>query len=254
MSNKTKKRILTLSLVVALLAIVMIGSSLAWFTAEEEVTNVFTVGSVKIQQNEDQYVRDEDTGERTEETEPFEDGKVLLPVVDEENPYNDVSYQDKIVTVTATGNNGAYVRTHIAVPMSLVGYLDLDLEENTPWKFDYSTTDVDVEGMKYVVYTYLYTQELAPGKTTETLLKGVYLYAPVDVKQAQDGSWQFCKWNAETGAFDFSGFVVEDAEGNAQTVDVLVATQAVQSAGFPDAKTALDEAFNGETVPAFSGT
>ena len=42
-----KKKVLTLALVVALVAI-MVGTSLAYFTAEDEVTNTFTIGSVMI--------------------------------------------------------------------------------------------------------------------------------------------------------------------------------------------------------------
>ena len=43
-----KKKILGVALVVALVAI-MVGGTLAYFTAEDEVTNTFTIGSVKIE-------------------------------------------------------------------------------------------------------------------------------------------------------------------------------------------------------------
>ena len=46
MKKSTKKKILTLALVIALLAIAVVGGSLAWFTAEAEVKNEFTVGSI----------------------------------------------------------------------------------------------------------------------------------------------------------------------------------------------------------------
>lgn len=256
MTNKTKKRILTLALVIALLATVMIGSSLAWFSAEASAENVFTVGSVEIIQNEEQYERE--NGERTENKEPFDQNKTLIPVVNEEDPYNDDNYQDKIVSVTNTGRNGAYVRTHIAVPSDLVGYLCLDVEKNTPWSFAYSTAGVvEKDGVAYTVYTYEYSQELAPDATTETLLNGVYLYADVDLKQAQDGTWQFCKWNAETGSYDFSGFVVEKVDDGVeeteelQKVYVLVASQAVQADGFDGPTTALDSAFGVQGIPEF---
>ena len=47
-----KKKILTVSLVVALIAI-MVSGTLAYFTAEDEVTNTFTIGSVIIEVVED---------------------------------------------------------------------------------------------------------------------------------------------------------------------------------------------------------
>ena len=43
-----KKKVLTVALVVALIAIV-VSSSLAYFTDTDQVTNTFTVGSVKIE-------------------------------------------------------------------------------------------------------------------------------------------------------------------------------------------------------------
>ena len=43
-----KKKILAIALAMALLAIVVSGS-LAYFTAQDKVTNTFTVGSVKIE-------------------------------------------------------------------------------------------------------------------------------------------------------------------------------------------------------------
>ena len=49
MKKNTKKKILTLALVIALLATAVVGGSLAWFTAEDEVRNEFTVGSIDIE-------------------------------------------------------------------------------------------------------------------------------------------------------------------------------------------------------------
>ena len=48
-----KKKILVLSIVIILLTTAVVGGSLAWFTDTDSATNTFTVGSVKIAQNED---------------------------------------------------------------------------------------------------------------------------------------------------------------------------------------------------------
>ena len=47
-----KKRILAISLVVAMLAIAVIGGSLAYFTDTDQVKNTFTAGNVKIKMDE----------------------------------------------------------------------------------------------------------------------------------------------------------------------------------------------------------
>lgn len=235
-----KKKMLAIALAVCLIAILSF-TTLAWFTDSEEVKNTFTVGSIKIKQHEEQIGEDGTP-------EPFENDKVLIPIVDENDPSADPNYQDKIVTVENVGNNPAYVRTHIAVPKSLVGYLNLDVSDGNGWTFDYST-EVSVEGQAYVVYSYRYDAILEVGATTPAVLEGVYLYAEVDMKtNPESGDLEFCKWNDQTQKYDFSGFAVKSADGTVHTVDVLVATQAVQSQGFGSAQEALDAAF-GNTTP-----
>lgn len=234
-----KKKLLAVALAVCLIAILSF-STLAWFTDTEEMKNTFTVGSIKIKQHEEQLDENGDP-------EPFEDNKVLIPVVNEDDPSADPNYQDKIVTVENVGSNPAYVRTHIAVPKSLVGYLDLDVSDGNGWVFDFSN-EVTVEGQAYVVYSYHYDAVLEVGITTPELLKGVYLYAEVDMKtNPESGDLEFCKWNDQKGEYDFSGFAVQNADGTVHTVDVLVATQAVQSQGFGSAVEALTAAFGSST-------
>ena len=104
-----KKKVLSIALVLSLLAI-MVGGTLAYFTAEDEVTNTFTVGSVKIEI----YENDKETVDDTMTFGP------LTPVVNVEDPSADISYVNKVVDVKNTGNNRAYVRVHIAVPTKLV--------------------------------------------------------------------------------------------------------------------------------------
>ena len=43
-----KKRIIAISLIVAMLAVAIIGGSLAYFTDTDAATNTFTVGNVEI--------------------------------------------------------------------------------------------------------------------------------------------------------------------------------------------------------------
>ena len=97
-----KKRLVVTSLVIALIA-VAVGGTLAWSNDTDEVTNVFTVGSVDIEQKE---VFDEETAQ-------------LLPVVGTDPTVATDNYIEKKVTVSNVGKNDAYVQTYVAVPAVL---------------------------------------------------------------------------------------------------------------------------------------
>jgi len=173
-----KKKILAIALAVALLAIVVSGS-LAYFTAQDKVTNTFTVGSVKIEIYENEEATEEDV---------IEFGK-LVPVVNTADPADDESYLEKVVDVKNIGNNDAYIRTHIAIPTALVGYLHLDLTE-TGWvrQADSAAT---VDGIAYTVYTWDHTAAVTPDSFTNELLQGVYLGADVDLEENAEGNLVF---------------------------------------------------------------
>ena len=231
-----KKKILAISLVVALLAIAIVGGSLAWFTAEDEVTNTFTVGSIEIQQNE----KDENGND-------FVQDQVMLPIVKIDDPKSDDNYISKVVTVTNIGKNDAYLRTHIAVPAALVDYLHLatrDQVQGNRWNYVYRST-ATVDGVEYAVFTYMYEISVAKDETTDILLEGVYMDARVDIKLNEaSGKQEFCMPNGD-GTYTFSGFAVEDST----KINVLVVTQAVQADGFENAQSALDSAFGTGTNP-----
>lgn len=233
-----KRKVLVIGLVVALIAILSFGT-LAYFTANDQVTNTFTVGSIKIRQDEQQH--DENGA-----LEPFEQNQTLLPVADPQNPAADGNYVEKIVTVTSTGKNAAYVRTHIAVPTALKDILVLDISDSTNWEaVTYATQPTQVvDGVEYTVFSYTYIPQLDKDDTTDVLLEGVYLKAEVDVQKNAAGVEQFCTRDA-AGDLVFYDF---DITGQ---IKVLVATQGVQAQGFADANTALDSAF--ANVPDFAG-
>lgn len=70
-----KKKITALCLCVALLAVAVVGASLAYFTDNDQADNTFTAGSVKIQLIEQQSNADH-TG-----FVPYDGDKVLMPIV-----------------------------------------------------------------------------------------------------------------------------------------------------------------------------
>lgn len=235
-----KKKVLTLALVVALIAIMVTGT-LAYFTAGDEVTNTFTIGSVKIEIYENDEATDSDT---------ISFGK-LTPVVSDV-PSEDTNYFDKVVDVKNIGANNAYIRTHIAVPTALVDYLALDLT-TTGWSQLDSTTAV-VDSVAYTVYTYDHLEAVEPGVFTTELLQGAYLKSNVDLEENADGDMVFILRDASGNKTATSSFVAhtKNADGSytSATVNILIASQAIQTEGFTaGATSALNSGFGANTNP-----
>lgn len=220
-----KKKALVISLAIAVLAITMIGGSLAWFMDEDEATNVFTVGSIEITQNED-----------------FVQESMLLPVVGEDPTVSTDNYIKKMVNVTNDGKNAAYVQTFIAVPAVLDNNGILKLMYNTTdWEIFKVATDVTVPGetIPYNVYRFRYTKELAPTVTTSNNLEYVYIDKTIDLNvydtdndQINDTAYFVLADGTEITGFNAAG-----------KLNVYAATQGVQTKGFSGYANALDSAF-----------
>lgn len=232
-----KKKVLVIALAVALIAIVVSGS-LAYFTAEDQVTNTFTVGAVLIEVFENNEATTSDTIAFT---------KPLTPVVNS-TPSADESYIQKAVKVKNTGLNAAYIRTHLAIPTKLVDYLMLDLNTADGW-MQVGTATVTGD---YTVYTYDYTNKVDPDAFTPDLLKGVYLASDVDLEEDANGNLCFVK-KTDTAITHRSSFMAHEKTSAgyiSTTVNVLVASQAIQAQGFENGATnALNSGFGANTNP-----
>lgn len=226
-----KKKIAVISLAVAILAIAVVGGSLAWFNDTDTVENTFVVGDIDIEQIE----TDADGA-------PFVQDQVMLPIVNTTTPSSDANYIDKVVTVENTGTNEAYVRTYFAVRSDIASLITLDFADATEkgWVKDTHTeTTATIDGINYTLVSYTYTPYLdkasaQSGKVTSPLLKGVYMNANVDVVKSDDGS---------VANFVVDGTTITTFNVNTDTVDVIVTTQGIQKSGFDNAKAALDSAF-----------
>ena len=113
-----KKRIVTIALVVALVAIAAVGT-LAYFTDTDNATNTFTVGNVSIDLIEEE--RDGKGGKQN-----FTQDKRLYPIVGSAQGEKDdlgmptaKNYVDKMVTIQNTGSEKAYIRAYFAIPSAL---------------------------------------------------------------------------------------------------------------------------------------
>jgi len=249
------KKTLLMSLCIMLCASLAIGGTMAYLSDTDSDVNVMTLGSVKIEQIEQE--RDEN-GELVE----FTQAKPLYPAVypgsntsdsipwadaDKWAVANDEAWKvvtenenvvDKFVTVKNTGKSDAYVRTLIAYEGAAINGTDIHVVHNAVTSSnaavagEFAATDyienVVIDGVRYDIIVYTYKNALGAGETTIPSLKQLYMDHTCN--------------NAEVEAYG-------------DTYDVLVVSQAVQTAGFaPEldangnvvktaAEVALDDAF-----------
>lgn len=203
-----KKRIVTLALVVALLAIGTVGT-LAYFTDTEHKDNVFTNGKVDIDLN-DEFVQE---------------SKLYPGVMNGTSLENAVS---KEVSVTnRLDSSEAYVRVHIAIPTAIVDKLHtISTSDITNWSWKYSNDDhlhhstpeyeTTIDGIAYTVTVVTYEKKLAVGEKTTNVFDYVWL-------EPETTSEELAKLGANW--------------------HIYIAAEAVQAEGFEDAYTALQAAF-----------
>ena len=232
--SKVKKMLLMCTAYV-LVAALAIGGTLAYLTSQDSDVNVMTMGNVSIEQIEQQWNEDNTA------LEDFDQDKPLYPYVGElgwENTgYEDGAFRqftmnnvvDKYVSVKNTGTSDAFVRTLIAFELgnltieefdkyigaSINSYNGSEYKFNGAWKWDgldYSNIIEDEDGNKYVVYTATHLAPLAPGEKTVPSLLQVYMD------------------KAATNE------IVEKLDSNSDgNYNILVLSQAIQSAGFENA-------------------
>lgn len=159
---KNKKRILAGAGVAA--AALTIGSTFAYLTDKDQVTNQFTVGRVEIEGREPEYTPD--PGGKTENIVPSQE----IP---------------KDPQIINTGKNDAYVYIDVSIPIARVVTVDEQgkrLNGGSPKETElFSMNDIsDRWTLMYqkrvkdnMVYTYSYNEILTPGKTTQPLFESI---------------------------------------------------------------------------------
>ena len=163
-----KSLILVVSLVLALT--MGLGGTLAFFTDRDSETNVFTVGNVDIELNED-----------------FVQNSPLMPDVE----------INKDAWISNEGNNDAYVWMTVAVPAQLHDAVDLAWTDDANPEGPVEAKDAD--GNDYKVYLVKIEEPLAPGEETPVLLDSVTLKSNVDY---QDGQFVLVE-DGETTPIDY---------------------------------------------------
>lgn len=253
-----KKKILSIALVVAMIAIIAAGS-FAYFTDKDNATNTFTAGGVDIKLIEQE--RDGQGGLQN-----FTQNKTLMPIVgsaqgekDEQGQPVAENYIDKMVTIKNTGKSDAYVRAYFAIPSALDdGYETFNAganilhfnfgnvvsenvvtsTEGVQWNWKHGSKwnyfETTIGGVAYNVYYADYYQVLPAGETTEQFVSGVYLDMNVDMK---DGNYVDTRFpNADLSILK-------------GTVSCPVYAVAVQADGFDSVEAAVTAAFGANFNP-----
>ncbi len=260
------KKVLLMCTAYVLVAALAIGGTIAYLQDSDSDVNVMTLGNVKIEQHEYERAQNADgtyemiTSAKYGEgykLQPFIQNKPLYPVTGEVTGWGKAVYfdqldagasggqkvlnginnvQDKFVLVENTGKTDAYIRTLIAYEIGSLTHAEWDALVMTSGFDSYTPKDIgiiEVKGNNYFVIEYVYAGNntrhaggiLPAGEYTYNSLAQIYLASKAT--------------NEDCDALD----------GNDNgKYDILVFSQAVQAAGFENAKTALNAAF-GETTP-----
>ena len=235
-----KKKITAIFLCVALVAIAVVGASLAYFTDTDKADNVFTTGKVDISLKEN-----------------FEQNSKLLPATGsaQDGTLENGVTKEVAVKVEA-GSEDTYVRVHIAIPNILdsgnpefdagknvlhfnmapdsygAGKWDWSKTTGEPYAADWNYYETTIDGIKYNVYVVTYGTALKAGETTpQYAMHQVYLDPKVTSADIE-------KINATLGA----------------NWEIKVIAEGCQAAGFSDAYAALNAAFGvpGTYTPAWN--
>lgn len=194
-----KKTILVAAIAVMLVAALVVGGTLAYFTDKDNATNTFTVGNVKIDLLESSLHR-ENAGiangatsdselwsdvakEGSNNTSPYKAGDTFYTDAQikanaekytcDNVKLNPGEYYHKMPYVVNTGKNAAYIRIRVMIPAALdTAILNSSMYTTTALNnkeftmaYD-STGTVERDGVMYNVYTFTRIDPLAAGEMT----------------------------------------------------------------------------------------
>lgn len=248
-----KKKIMAICLCVALVAVAVVGASLAYFTDTESAKNTFTVGNVKIQLLESSLHR-ENAGvangntsdselwsdvakEGSGNTSKYKAGDTFYTDAQIEANAEEYTCEEvqlipgksyhKMPYVKNTGNNDAYIRIRVMIPADLdTAVLNSSMHTSTAMnnnEFTMATDQtgtVERDGIKYNVYTFTRIDPLAPDEMTYWNVWGtIHMDTNVTSDEAE-------ALFGESGPYANGVF------------PVLVEADAIQAEGFADAAAA----------------
>ena len=239
----SKKKIIMMALSIMMVAILAVGGTLAYFTSEDTADNVFTMGNVEIDLQED-----------------FEQNSNLQPGLD----------INKDVRVQNTGTNDAYVRIHLAIPAIMDdGDPSFNASQNfLHWNFatesvadgqwswipeytegtgykgngagNWNFYTQEIDGVDYNVYVATYRTALKSGETTATdAITNVYLDTSVNAVANKDEDGKVVSYTYTDNKGNEFTLTTEEAKN----ITIKVWAEGTQTATFENAYDALNAAF-----------
>lgn len=212
-----KKKVLALAVCAALLAVAIVGGTLAYFTDKDAADNVFTVGKIDIKLNEAGFDKTDD-----EYREELAKQTIVPAVIDGDTIKNALP---KEVSITLEeGSKNAYVWYEYVVPAELNGVLHFHFKDTENWDGPVRVSK-DAKSVVYVVkYKNMLTEE-APD--TSVSMDQVYMDSTVD-------------YNTATQKYEMlSGGAIEVIEMPAE-LKVNVRAYGIQADGFADYEAAYN--------------
>ena len=239
-----KKKLTAIFLCVALVAIAIVGASLAYFTDKDEATNTFTMGNVKIdlQETFDPQTAVLRPGSQT--TNKIEK-KVWIENTGSENAY--VWYEwyipseldstdgstgtNNVLHVNSNGNSWDKYRENSnywpegqteALPLEQTWDHDPETELGlTVGPEGFIRTEI-IDDIQYNVYLVLYHGKLAPKAETSVAMNGAYLDSKVD-NAIDENNNVYYTINGDKINYDFT-----------KGVNIIVKAYGIQAEGFAD--------------------
>ena len=148
-----KKKLTAVALVVSMLAIMLVGASLAYFTDTDDATNTFTVGNVSIDLTEPKW-----------DAAGSQDAPEVYPT----------EALAKDPTVTNDGANPCFVR------IAVTGWDCLAPADIITYRTDYVDNALGTDWVKHTDGYFYYTKVLAAGETTDALFDQIVIPANLE--------------------------------------------------------------------------
>ena len=264
MAKFSVKKMLLSVTALASVAALSIAGTVAYLQDTDSDVNVMTLGNVSIEQHEYERVVDANGNYATDTIDDvtsyvlkdFTQAKPLLPSalvtngpgwdwdstivrMTQVDSYGGMQVfkaasnaQDKFVTVENTGKTDAYIRTLVAIEIGSADGSLIGTSYHNTWNKT-EIGEITIDGNNYMLFEYAYEG----GELTD----GTWRHQN-GILPAGDTSYPNLSQVYISAAATNEDMVKLDGNGNG-TLDILVLSQAVQTAGFENAQAALDTAF-----------
>ena len=263
-----KKKITAIFLCVALVAIAIVGASLAYFTDTKSATNTFTLGNVKIDLIESRFHREgNDNSGDTSIPDPTNTASGMKYVTDGHKAFTDdeikadaAKYSDyigekgqnmvpgrgvaKCPYVVNTGANDAYIRIRVMVP-SAANNDFVDVKDGGVITNQWCGTSLLCGEFQHGLKGESWPVVVKAGVTRDGVTYDEYTFTRTEPLKAgamtEWNVWNFIGINKDATSADIQKAIdagAITATDNTMTLNVLVEADAIQAEGFANAKAA----------------